>query len=110
MRDLISRQAAIDAVEFGITYAKVFNKYTGEVTDLFKKSNEELQKAVDRIESLPSAQPEKLTDKEQRIILSAMCRETRLCKEVDEKYPVEEKDTLEFVCKEILRKVKKALW
>ena len=56
--DLIRRRDAIDAVEFGITYAKVFNKYTGGVTDLFKKSNEELQKAVDRIEALPSAQPE----------------------------------------------------
>ena len=56
--DLISRQAAIDAVEFGITYAKVLNKETGEVMELFKKSNEELQKAVDRIEALPSAQPE----------------------------------------------------
>ena len=56
--DVISRQDAIDAVEFGITYAKVLNKETGEVMELFKKSNEELQKAVDRIEALPSAQPE----------------------------------------------------
>lgn len=56
--DVISRQDAIDAVEFGITYAKVLNKETGEVMELFKKSNEELQKAVDRIEALPSAEPE----------------------------------------------------
>ena len=56
--DAISRQDAIDAVEFGITYAKVLNKETGEVMELFKKSNGELQKAVDRIEALPSAQPE----------------------------------------------------
>lgn len=58
MSDLISRQDAIDAVEFGITHAKVINKETGEVMELFKESNEELQKAVDRIEALPSAQPE----------------------------------------------------
>ena len=56
--DVISRRDAIDAVEFGTTYAKVLNKETGEVMELFKKSNEELQKAVDRIEALPSAQPE----------------------------------------------------
>ena len=31
--DTVSRQAAIDAVEFGITYAKVFNKSTGEAKE-----------------------------------------------------------------------------
>ena len=56
--DVISRRDAIDAVEFGITYVKVLNKENGEVMELFKKSNEELQKAVDRIEALPSAQQE----------------------------------------------------
>ena len=45
--DAISRRDAIDAVEFGITYVKVLNKETGEVMELFKKSNEELQKAVE---------------------------------------------------------------
>ena len=44
--DTISRQDAIDAVEFGITYAKVLNKETGEVMELFKESNEELQKLL----------------------------------------------------------------
>ena len=38
--DLISRQAAIDAVEFGVTYAKAINKSTGEVKELFKEGNE----------------------------------------------------------------------
>lgn len=56
--DCISRRDAIDAVEFGITYVKVLNKETGEVMELFKKSNEELQKAVDRIEAVPSVKPE----------------------------------------------------
>lgn len=53
MSDSIDRQAAIDAVEFGITYAKVINKETGEVVELFRKSNDELRKAVDRIKQLP---------------------------------------------------------
>ena len=57
--DLISRQTAIDAVEFGITYAKKINKETGEVTVLFEKSNAELEKAIDRIKQLPPAQPKR---------------------------------------------------
>ena len=61
MDKLISQQAAIDAVEFGITYAKAINKETGEVIELFKQSNEELRKAVERIKGLPSAQPERKT-------------------------------------------------
>lgn len=56
--DTISRKAAIDAVEFGITYAKAINKETGEVTALFEESNAELQEAADRIKKLPSALPE----------------------------------------------------
>ena len=35
------------------------------------------------IEQLPSAQPEPLTDKEQRIFLAAMGREEKVCKQVD---------------------------
>ena len=54
--DTISRQAAIDAVEFGITYAKAIDIKTGEVRELFKESNEELMKAAERIKQLPSAQ------------------------------------------------------
>ena len=56
--DCISRKAAIEAVEFGITYAKAINKETGEVTVLFEESNAELQEAADRIKQLPPAQPE----------------------------------------------------
>ena len=56
--DTISRQAAIDAVEFGITYAKAINKSTGEVKELFKEGNKALNEAVERLKELPSAQPE----------------------------------------------------
>lgn len=56
--DCISRQAAIDAVEFGITYAKAINKSTGEVKELFKEGNKALNEAVERIKDLPSAQSE----------------------------------------------------
>lgn len=56
--DAISRKAAIEAVEFGITYAKAINKETGEVTVLFEESNAELQEAADRIKQLPPAQPQ----------------------------------------------------
>ena len=58
MDDLISRQQAIDTVEFGITYAKAINKSTGEVRELFKEGNKALNEAVERLKDLPSAQPE----------------------------------------------------
>ena len=62
---------------------------------------------------LSSAQPEPLTDKEQRIFLAAMGREEEVCKQVDaecrdcrESY----EDSLVSICHEITRKVKGALW
>ena len=58
MSDMISRQAAIDAVEFGITYAKAINKSTGEVKELFKEGNKALNEAVERLKELPSAEQE----------------------------------------------------
>lgn len=59
----------------------------------------------------PSAQPEPLTDKEQRIFLAAMGREEKVCEEVDKNYVREPyEDSLMPVCKEIIRKVKGALW
>ena len=62
--DLISRQAAIDAVVFGITYAKAFDLKTGEAKNLFEKENEALAKAIERIKELSPAQPdeEKISD------------------------------------------------
>ena len=69
------------------------------------------EKDVTRLLSLPSMQPEPLTDKEQRIFLMAIEREEKVCEEVD-KYYVREpyEDSLMRVCKEIKRKVKGALW
>lgn len=72
-----------------------------------------IQILSERMKPLPSAQPEKLTDKEQRIFLSAMGKEEEVCKEVDDAWrdcrePYE--DSLVHVCKEIRRKVKGALW
>lgn len=63
MSDPIDRQAAIDAIEFGITYAKAIDKETGEVKELFQASNDELRKAEDRIKQLPSAQSQRKTGK-----------------------------------------------
>ncbi len=63
--------------------------------------------------SLPSAQPEPLTDKEQRIFLAAMGREEKVCKQVDEECRncrESYEDSLVKVCHEIIRKGKGALW
>ena len=102
MDDCISRQAAIDAA---LTYLV---EYCGAAFD------EDMQRMLkERLDSLPSAQPEPLTDKEQRIFLAAMGREEKVCKQVDEecrdcREPYE--DSLVRVCHEIERKVKGALW
>ena len=56
--DCISRQAAIEAVKFGITYAKAIDVNTGESKELFKEGNDALKKASERIKDLPSAQLE----------------------------------------------------
>ena len=91
MDDLISRQDAIDALS-QYPFEKVVN-------------------CVSIIEDLPSAQPEPLTDKEQRIFLAAMGREEKVCKEVDAEMTREPyEDSLARVCHEITRKVKGALW
>ena len=90
MDDLISRQAAIDALYH-------VDEYNG--------------RSVEAIRKLPPAQPEPLTDKEQRIFLEAMERERKVCKEVDDQYVHEPYEVLlTKVCDEIKRKVKKVLW
>ena len=97
--DLIDRQAAIDAINKA--FERVFAwDGTGPLGDKV-------------LENVPSAQPEQLTDKEQRIFLAAMGREEKVCKQVDEecrdcREPYE--DSLVKVCHEIIRKVKAALW
>lgn len=96
MNDLISRQAAIDAIN------GIMLDGTGQIDPYF---------ALLQIEHLPSAQPEPLTDKEQRIFLAAMGREMKVCEETDRNYVHEPyEDSLVWVCKEIKRKVKGALW
>lgn len=55
--DTIYREAAVEAVKFGCTYAKLINKETGEVRELFSRENEELLRAASRIIALPPAVP-----------------------------------------------------
>ena len=100
MDDLISRQAAIDAI---LKINDYNNSYRAKALGL----------AEFVITILPSAQPEPLTDKEQRIFLAAMGREEKVCKQVDDecrdcREPYE--DSLVRTCHEIVRKVKGALW
>ena len=103
MSDLIDRQAAIDAL------AK-HEKSNGHNYTLFVDI---VSECAEIIRDLPSAQPEPLTDKEQRIFLAAMGREEKVCKQVDNecrdcREPYE--DSLVRICHEITRKVKGALW
>ena len=98
--DTISRAAAIDAIENAFDRETILNRFVRKI-------------AISAVRTLPSAQPEPLTDKEQRIFLAAMGREEKVCKQVDEecrdcREPYE--DSLVRVCHEIARKVKGALW
>ena len=56
--DQISRRAAVDTVEWGITYARAINTCTGETKELFRLSNCALKEAAERIKELPPTQPE----------------------------------------------------
>ena len=95
MDDLISRRAAIDALMVAVDTVGILDA-------------EDIKVVFD---DLPSAQPEPLTDKEQRIFLAAMEREEKVCEEVDRNYVREPyEDSLMRVCKEIRRKVKGSLW
>lgn len=87
-----------------------------EAIDILKRNYpsscfEDLCKAVDIAIKALSVQQEPLTDMEQRIFLAAMAKEEKVCKEMQKEMP----DTLGLldlvkVCREIERKVKKALW
>ena len=103
MDDLISRQAALDAID-----KYILGKSEGDTVEV-----RALLKLIANIYRMPSAQREPLTDKEQRIFLAAMGREEKVCKQVDDEYrdcmePYE--DSLVRICHEITRKVKGALW
>ena len=109
VKDCISRQAAIDALDKIFPADPMRNDYTQGIA-----CGAALAKTyVEHVEQLPSAEPEPLTDKEQRIFLAAMGREEKVCKQVDDecrncREPYE--DSLVRTCHEITRKVKGALW
>lgn len=114
MDDLISRQAALDAMEtwdkFGCDPDGKLVRYDDDKHYIPYVHYEDM---VHAIKHLPSAQPEPFTDKEQRIFLAAMGREEKVCKQVDDecrdcREPYE--DSLVRTCHEIVRKVKGALW
>lgn len=103
MADLIDRQAAIDALE---KVAGLFPYRVPGDRDSYGSYPEAWNDAIGRaemeIEKLPSAQPEPLTDKEQRIFLAAMAKEEKVCAEVDRNYVREPyEDSLMSVCKTI---------
>ena len=103
MRDLIDRQAAIEAIDAVFPVDPTMSEYVRGIT-----CGAALAKTY--IKQLPSVQLEPLTDKEQRIFLAAMGREEEVCKEVDKGHTREAyEDSLMYICKEIKRKVKGAL-
>ena len=115
MSNLISRQAAIDVLEQIFDRCEEIEAHLpeGDPDRTGYKMYPDYMTVWKYLHQLPSAQPEPLTDKEQRIFLSAMGREKEVCKKVDDAWrdcrePYE--DSLVSVCNEITRKVKGALW
>lgn len=105
MSDLIDRQAAIIAL---LEKGQSSRRY--KIGEFWELNFDEIREAL---ATVPSAEPEPLTDKEQRIFLAAMGREEKVCKQVDDELrncmePYE--DSLVRTCHEIIRKVKGALW
>lgn len=97
MDTLIKQQAAIDL------HCEICGKRG--------RCNPDICVDMELFRNLQSADPDALTDKEQRIFLAAMAREERICEEVDRNYVREPyEDSLMRVCKDIRRKVKDALW
>lgn len=99
MADLIDRQETLN---------KIANVFAPTPSEQYI-----VEKCIDALNSVQSAEMEFLTDKEQRIFLSAMERERKVCRQVDEEWrnlrePYE--DSLVHVCNEIERKVKGSLW
>lgn len=61
--------------------------------------------------AIEALEQESLTDGEKRIFLSAMHREEKVCEKLDEEYKGYTKGTpLVPMCREIVRKVRAALW
>lgn len=113
MNDLISRQAAIDALRYAQHRFTVADEAGGMGTVKWSEDVIYFAAAKRVFDELPSAQPEPLTDKEQRIFLAAMGREEKVCKQVDEECRdcrEAYEDSLVKTCHEIIRKVKGALW
>lgn len=105
MSDLIDRQAAIDAICKVCFIEEDYHNCNG-----YSETSTWCDELV-ALRALPSAQPEPLTDKEQRIFLAAIGREEKVCKEVDAEMTREPyEDSLVRTCHEIIRKVKGALW
>lgn len=120
--DTIDRQAALDLVtevckgildnskcHYDSSLHEMVYEDNSEVRAILK-CNKEIKAAL---RALSPEQPELLTDAEQRIFLAAMDSEKKKCKNMDEDYKDSANQctiSLSQVCKEIERKVKKALW
>lgn len=68
-----------------------------------------MDEAIEAVEKQTAKKLEPLTDAEQRIFIEAMWREKDVCMAVDKEFP-DAKVNLTDVCREIVRKVKGALW
>jgi len=64
MSDFISRQAAIEALDFEIVHMKGFSNDEKNITNPFAQYNKGLENGIKAIRALPSAEPEMITIEE----------------------------------------------
>ena len=57
--DVVSRQAVLDAIRFGISNIRAFNDTT--MIRFYEHENEALKKAIERVNELPSVRPQEQT-------------------------------------------------
>lgn len=115
----MTKKEAINLLRANVMVACDTSDKVGYGTPLNKAIEEALNMAIRALEQQPSddeiwcplVEIEPLTDSEQRIFLSAMSREERICKELDsEKVDDSTVKKLVPIVNSIERKVKKTLW
>ena len=78
--EYIRKAEAIEAVDFGITLASAINLETGEWSELFKRENDELRKAIERIQKIEPAD----------VVQVVRCKDCKHCYYADNRVPDEQ--------------------
>ncbi len=82
--------------------------YLEDLKDEYDDFPDDKEALIMAIEALKES--DNMTYEEQCIFLAAMRREYKLCEKIDKNQDLPRENSLTFICKEIVRKVKATLW